>query len=153
VWGFVGAQVWTTVGVAPVATWVTSLSVGLGFVPVYRLTSHIGVNEWGFGEEGSRWCPWYAKSLNQTSLRLDQKRRDSSLNQQGLEPLRKFIVGISPTHLEVKVSAKLWNKPECCSFTKCVIFHVQVTQVFRKAHEQNESSEEGRANPSARLTL
>jgi hypothetical protein len=136
-------------GVAPMATWVMSLRVGAGFDFQFdRLMSRIGADEWGFGEGGPRWCPRHAKSLNQTSLRLDWKRRDSNLNQQGLEPLRKFIVSLSPTHLEVRVSPKLRNKPECCSCTKCVIFHVQVKQVFRKAHEQNESSKEGTANPS-----
>jgi hypothetical protein len=32
----------------------------------------------------------------------------------------------SPTHLEVEISLRLHDKYECHSFTKCVVFNVQV---------------------------
>jgi len=40
-------------------------------------------------------------------------------------------------HLEVRASPRQRVKFECWSFTKCVIFHTQVTQTFRAAWERN----------------
>jgi len=44
----------------------------------------------------------------------------------GLGPLGKFATGFTPTHLEVGNNPRLQEKPKCHSFTKCMVFHVQV---------------------------
>jgi len=46
-------------------------------------------------------------------------------------------MGFSPTHLKVENSPRLQGKFEHQSFTKCVVFHVQVMEVFKKAQKWN----------------
>lgn len=60
------------------------------------------------------------------SLWLGQKMRDCNPRQQDFGSFGKFTTSFSPTHLKVRNSPRLRGKSECQSFTRCVIFHVQV---------------------------
>jgi hypothetical protein len=52
--------------------------------------------------------------------------RDNIQERQDLEPLAKSAMSSNFTYLKVEISPKLQSKSKCHSFTKCVIFHVQI---------------------------
>jgi hypothetical protein len=63
--------------------------------------------------------PFFKPSLAGTYVAFEYvKPRDGNPDR----PLGKFAASISPTHLEIEVSPRSWDKHECWSFTKCVAF-------------------------------
>jgi hypothetical protein len=78
------------------------------------------------------------------SLQLGRKMGNGNLGQRSLGPLGKSTTSISPAHLKVRVSQRNRSKLECQSFTKCVVFYVQITQVFWEAQKKGGATVEQR---------